>query len=175
MPTRVGGGRGGGKPPAPGASSGGRREPRAAASPRLASPQRAVGKGREGGGSGRGSRRRRRRSSARSEAEEPLGLPSAACGGRRLRAPHPAPPKIPLLKEPRGPARLKPVAAPWQEEPLTLPETHTRGEAAAGGRAPPIATSHTAGRRRDDQSARRFYGTRVGRAARRGVGWRRAI
>lgn len=68
------------------------------------------------------------------EAEEP---PAAGSPERWLwgtfapRPPSPAPPKIPLLKEPRGPARLKPVAAPWQEEPLTLPETHTRGEAAA--------------------------------------------
>ncbi|XP_064914823.1 uncharacterized protein LOC135579152 isoform X1 [Columba livia] len=119
---------------------------------------------REGGGvSRRGSRRRCCRLAR--EAEEP---PAAASPERWLwgtiapRAPSPTPPKSPLLKEPRGPARLKPVAAPWQEEPLTLPETHTHGEAAARGRAPPIAASHTGGWQPRGQSPRLLYGARGG-------------
>lgn len=167
----------GGNPPTTGASSrrGGRREPRGG---RLA----AAG-GREGGEDLQAGvlllppRRLAR------EAEEPpaAGFPERWLWGTFApRPPSPAPPKIPLLKEPRGPARLKPVAAPWQEEPLTLLKTHTRGEAAAGGRAPPTTASHTAGPRRRGQSPRLFYGARGGEgrasgAARRGVGWRSRI
>lgn len=106
----------GGNPPTTGASSrrGERREPRGG---RLA----AAGGGEGGEDLQAGVLLLPPRRLAR-EAEEPpaAGFPERWLWGTLApRSPSPAPPKIPLLKEPRGPARLKPVAAPWQEEPLT--------------------------------------------------------
>lgn len=177
----------GGNPPATGASlgrGGERREPRGG---RLAAAGSREGEGRGGGVLQAGvppplPPPRRLSSRGRGAAGRWL-FPSAGCGGRSRRGPPPRPPpKIPLLKEPRGPARLKPVAAPWQEEPLTLPETHSRGgsrwrprsgqstlptQPAGGGAANPRAASMGSGVGREGGRG----GRASERAALRGVGW----
>lgn len=118
LPARVGGGRGGGESSGNrclGGDEGARREPRG---------------GRLAGAGSREGRRANLRAQvppplpARSKAEEPPALPALPVGDDGAAPPRPGP------RRSRGPARLRPVAAPWQEEPLTPPGTRSR----AGGR-----------------------------------------